>query len=260
MITPDIAIMSVEAEITYGKSMEPDDGWVQILNQRWDKNIVMEEDDGRIESKEEEPLLAILLKFPELFKITNRDLSAILESWEELLEIAKRGSSSLAPSFCSSPTPVTGWAKRASPGIVGLHAAWSLVCDPSTYSAPPDEGLRSSVFVAIGSRVVLLQPTSRERDPIDGDDCFIARAPVVFSLAAEPEGQATERAQSLCFLTYWPKIPNYHTYQIAPREANVTTNEIEEQVSQCWHPARSSASTGLSEASLEGARSQRKGS
>ncbi|KAK7345196.1 hypothetical protein VNO77_15771 [Canavalia gladiata] len=43
MITPDIAIMSVGTEITYGKSMEPDDGWIQILNQKWDKNIVMEE-------------------------------------------------------------------------------------------------------------------------------------------------------------------------------------------------------------------------
>ncbi|GAU20915.1 hypothetical protein TSUD_24780 [Trifolium subterraneum] len=43
MITPDITIMSVGTEITYGKSMVPDDGWVQILNQKWDKNIVIEE-------------------------------------------------------------------------------------------------------------------------------------------------------------------------------------------------------------------------
>lgn len=43
MITPDIAIMSVGTEITYGKSMVPDDGWVQILNQKWDKDIVIEE-------------------------------------------------------------------------------------------------------------------------------------------------------------------------------------------------------------------------
>lgn len=43
MITPDITIMSVGTEITYGKSMVPDDGWVQELNQKWDKDIVIEE-------------------------------------------------------------------------------------------------------------------------------------------------------------------------------------------------------------------------
>ncbi|KAL4338868.1 hypothetical protein AHAS_Ahas12G0253200 [Arachis hypogaea] len=43
MITPDITIMSVGTEITYGKSMVPDDGWVQFLNQKWDKDIVIEE-------------------------------------------------------------------------------------------------------------------------------------------------------------------------------------------------------------------------
>ncbi|TKY53198.1 Sucrose-phosphatase 1 [Spatholobus suberectus] len=43
MITPDIAIMSVGTEITYGKSMVPDDGWVQLLNQKWNKDIVIEE-------------------------------------------------------------------------------------------------------------------------------------------------------------------------------------------------------------------------
>lgn len=43
MITPDITIMSVGTEITYGKSMVPDDGWVHLLNQKWDKNIVIEE-------------------------------------------------------------------------------------------------------------------------------------------------------------------------------------------------------------------------
>ncbi|KAM6547803.1 hypothetical protein CsatB_019479 [Cannabis sativa] len=43
MITPDITIMSVGTEITYGTSMVPDDGWVEYLNQKWDKNIVREE-------------------------------------------------------------------------------------------------------------------------------------------------------------------------------------------------------------------------
>ena len=43
MLTPDITIMSVGTEITYGSSMVPDDGWVGVLNQKWDREIVIEE-------------------------------------------------------------------------------------------------------------------------------------------------------------------------------------------------------------------------
>ncbi|EOY08562.1 Sucrose-6F-phosphate phosphohydrolase family protein isoform 3 [Theobroma cacao] len=43
MLTPDITIMSVGTEITYGNSMVPDDGWVEVLNQKWDRNIVTDE-------------------------------------------------------------------------------------------------------------------------------------------------------------------------------------------------------------------------
>ncbi|KAL5578810.1 hypothetical protein UlMin_011252 [Ulmus minor] len=43
MLTPYITIMSVGTKITCGNSMVPDEGWVQYLNQKWDKNIVIEE-------------------------------------------------------------------------------------------------------------------------------------------------------------------------------------------------------------------------
>ncbi|XP_022898925.1 sucrose-phosphatase 2-like isoform X2 [Olea europaea var. sylvestris] len=43
LLVPDITIMSVGTEITYGNSMIPDGGWIEILNQKWNRNVVSEE-------------------------------------------------------------------------------------------------------------------------------------------------------------------------------------------------------------------------
>lgn len=43
MLTPDITIMSVGTEITYGNAMVPDEGWLDVLNHKWDRKIVTEE-------------------------------------------------------------------------------------------------------------------------------------------------------------------------------------------------------------------------
>lgn len=43
LLTPDITVMTMATEIGYGYSMKPDNKWVESLNHKWDRNIVMEE-------------------------------------------------------------------------------------------------------------------------------------------------------------------------------------------------------------------------
>lgn len=68
MLTPDVTIMSVGTEITYGDSMVPDDGWVGVLNQKWNRNVVIEETSKLSELKLQVPFIFILQLIAEWLK------------------------------------------------------------------------------------------------------------------------------------------------------------------------------------------------
>lgn len=108
MITPDITIMSVGTEITYGKSMVPDDGWVQVLNQKWDKDIVIEE----------------ASKFPELkpqvfWVVIHCDLIGYCFLWTMVQE--------LASTFTYLIVTLLVWAAMASIKWFDSYFEWSVL-------------------------------------------------------------------------------------------------------------------------------------
>ncbi|KAM4071784.1 hypothetical protein ACJW30_11G083900 [Castanea mollissima] len=82
LLTPDITIMSVGTEITYGESMVPDTAWTQYLNQKWSRDIVTQE----------------TAKFPELTPQSEKDqrphkVSFFVEkakAWEIINVLPKR--------------------------------------------------------------------------------------------------------------------------------------------------------------------------
>lgn len=43
LLTPDVIVTSVGTEISYGKSMVPDENWNRIMNNKWNREIVEEE-------------------------------------------------------------------------------------------------------------------------------------------------------------------------------------------------------------------------
>lgn len=43
LLTPAIVVLSVGTEIFWGKSLEPDLSWIKLLDEGWDRNIVLEE-------------------------------------------------------------------------------------------------------------------------------------------------------------------------------------------------------------------------
>eukprot|EP00252_Welwitschia_mirabilis_P010593 TRINITY_DN23930_c0_g1_i10.p1 TRINITY_DN23930_c0_g1~~TRINITY_DN23930_c0_g1_i10.p1 ORF type:complete len:462 (-),score=78.22 TRINITY_DN23930_c0_g1_i10:336-1721(-) len=43
LLTPHVTVLSIGTEIFYGKSMEPDSEWLRLLDQGWDRDIILKE-------------------------------------------------------------------------------------------------------------------------------------------------------------------------------------------------------------------------
>lgn len=84
LLIPNITIMSVGTEIAYGEEMIPDDGWQNELNQKWDRDVVLEETAKfpqlKLQAEHEQRLLKIS------FKVQKEHVEEIIQSLQVILE------------------------------------------------------------------------------------------------------------------------------------------------------------------------------
>ncbi|MCL7045313.1 hypothetical protein MKW94_005513 [Papaver nudicaule] len=84
MLNPDITIMSVGTEITYGDAMVPDNGWEQFLNQKWDRNVIREEASKLSELKLQAGAATTQVSFDVVKAISQKVMEALSERLAKL--------------------------------------------------------------------------------------------------------------------------------------------------------------------------------